>query len=96
MRNVVMKYYPSIDYVLIARVQDDDSVYEYVAAFNYDDEDGTWAQGHYFSELDNAIEYLNEKCEERHKEVIEQYENDPMVHEGWAQQDLIDSYRRER
>lgn len=43
-----------------------------------------------------AIAYLNGLCEERHKEVIEQYENDPMVHEGWAQQDLIDSYRRER
>lgn len=96
MRNVVMKYYPSIDYVLIARVQDDDSVYEYVAAFNYDDEDGTWGQGHYFHELDYAIAYLNGLCEERHKGVIEQYENDPMVHEGWAQQDLIDSYRRER
>lgn len=95
MRNIVMKRYPPINYVLIARVQDDDSVYEYVAAFNYD-EDGTWGQGHYFHELDYAIAYLNGLCEERHKEVIEQYENDPMVHEGWAQQDLIDSYRRER
>lgn len=34
--------------------------------------------------------------EEEHERFIEEYENNPMVCEGWAQQDLIDMYRRER
>jgi hypothetical protein len=34
--------------------------------------------------------------EEEHERFIEEYENDPMTCEGWAQQDLIDMYRRER
>ncbi len=33
---------------------------------------------------------------EETQQVIEDYENSPETHLGWAQQDLIDSYRRER
>lgn len=33
---------------------------------------------------------------EEQERFIEEYENNPMVCEGWAQQDLIDMYRRER
>ena len=33
---------------------------------------------------------------ELHKQFVEEYENRPDVQAGWAQQDLIDSYRRER
>lgn len=29
-------------------------------------------------------------------EFIETYEDDPYVQDGWHQQDIIDSYRRER
>ena len=41
------------------------------------------------------IEYHKAKAME-HARMIEEYENDPAVHEGWAQQDMIDMYRRER
>lgn len=30
------------------------------------------------------------------EERIEDYENDPLVQDGWHQQDIIDMYRRER
>lgn len=33
---------------------------------------------------------------EQEVEFIEAYENDPRVQYGWAQQDLIESYRFER
>lgn len=36
----------------------------YVVAFCYDEEDGTWTQGHYFNDLKSAVEFL--------------YENDPL------------------
>lgn len=35
-------------------------------------------------------------CEEENKFDIEEYENNPEIQLGWAQQDLMDSYRRER
>nr|DAZ79282.1 MAG TPA: hypothetical protein [Caudoviricetes sp.] len=35
----------------------------YVVAFCYDEEEGTWAQGHYFNDLKSAVNFL--------------YENDP-------------------
>lgn len=34
--------------------------------------------------------------EEAEAAFFESYENDPMIQEGWQQQDLIDMYRRER
>jgi hypothetical protein len=46
--------------------------------------------------------HLNEGCTceadaaEIHNRFVEDYENRPDVQAGWAQQDLIDSYRRER
>lgn len=45
---------------------------------------------------------LTENCEceriaqEEHERFLEDYYNDPMVQEGWRQQDIIDMYRRER
>ena len=33
---------------------------------------------------------------EMHEAFLENYYDDPMVHEGWAQQDVIDLYRFER
>lgn len=38
-------------------VNPDNSVTPYVAAWMYDEEDGTWAQGHYFKDLHDAMEY---------------------------------------
>ena len=34
--------------------------------------------------------------EEAHEAFMEDYENDPLVQDGWHQQDIIDMYRRER
>lgn len=50
-------------------------------------------------ELEELKEQIKEEMRFRAQEqadFIERYENDPMVNEGWAQQDLIDMYRRER
>ena len=35
-------------------------------------------------------------CAEKKEQFLEDYYNDPMVQAGWAQQDVIDMYRRER
>ena len=50
-------------------------------------------------ELEELREQIKQEMifrEEEHERFIEEYENDPMTCEGWAQQDLIDMYRRER
>ena len=45
---------------------------------------------------------LTEECEceriaaEQAERFLDDYYSDPLVNEGWAQQDLIDMYRRER
>lgn len=47
-------------------------------------------------------ELLNAGCDcervaaEEHKRFMEDYNNNPMVQQGWHQQDLIDMHRRER
>lgn len=49
-------------------------------------------------ELEELKEQIKEEMifrEEEHERFIEEYENNPMVCEGWAQQDLI-GIRRER
>ncbi len=33
---------------------------------------------------------------EEHERFLRDYESDPMVNDGWCQQDVIDMYRRER
>ena len=35
-------------------------------------------------------------CEEDHERFLEDYYSDPVVCDGWVQQDTIDMYRRER
>jgi len=50
-------------------------------------------------ELEELKEQIKQEMifrEEEHDRFIEEYENNPLVCEGWAQQDLIDMYRRER
>lgn len=44
---------------------------------------------------EELLEELTRRDEER-LSFIEHYENDPATYEGWTQQDLIDTYRRER
>ena len=45
--------------------------------------------------LENGCECERLAAEEA-AQLIEDYENDPIVQEGWRQQDIIDMYRRER
>lgn len=45
--------------------------------------------------IENGYECERLAAEEM-QEFIEDYESDPMVQEGWRQQDIIDMYRRER
>lgn len=50
-------------------------------------------------ELEDLKEQIKQEMifrQEEHDRFIEEYENNPMTCEGWAQQDLIDMYRRER
>ena len=45
---------------------------------------------------EEAEQQWNEAVAERHEQFLYSYYNDPIVNEGWAQQDVIDMYRRER
>ena len=50
----------------------------------------------YCGELLTAGCDCEREAAEAHEQFIEDYENSPETQYGWAQQDLIDSYRRER
>lgn len=50
-------------------------------------------------ELEELKEQIKDEMifrEEEHARILIDYENDPIVCDGWAQQDLIDMYRHER
>lgn len=95
MKNIVLNAWKSIDYTLIARVNDNGEVHEFVAAYAYDETDGTWCQGHYFEKMNDAMAYINGLVDEHIEQIQEQYFNDPEVQRGFHQQDIIDMYRAE-
>lgn len=78
-KNIILQNYPSIDYVLIARVREDETVKEFVAAWGYDDKTKSWSQGHYFVDLYEAMEYIKKLITEK-----AQKSNDgKSPHKGW-------------
>lgn len=62
MNFTVLEKYPEIDYVLVYRPE---AVDKFVAAWHYDEERGSWGQGHYFNKLRNAVNYINDKYAEK-------------------------------
>ena len=44
----------------------------------------------------DALEEWDRYQVEKAERFREEYDNDPVIQAGWAQQDLIDMYRRER
>lgn len=46
--------------------------------------------------VNNQVDYYEEDSYDEPYPYEEEYWDDPCVAEGWAQQDVIDSYRRER
>ena len=61
MKNIILEQFKEIDYTLIARVKEDNTVHEFVAAWRYDKESDSWEQGHYFKNVKDAIRYMDEK-----------------------------------
>ena len=59
MKNLVLRKMG--EYTLIARVKEDNTVHEYVVAWCYDSESDSWCQGHYFSYLEDATYYMENK-----------------------------------
>ena len=59
MKNLVLK--TKGDYTLVARVRDNFTVYEYVVAWCYDEKSDSWCQGHYFSDIEEAVRYFKYK-----------------------------------
>lgn len=51
------------------------------------------SEGYSNSEINSEISRTMAEAQE---DFIGAYENDPLVQEGWHQQDVIDMYRRER
>ena len=58
MKNVFMRQLE--DYTLLARMNEDNfKIYEYVVAYCYDEKSDSWAQGHYFEHVADAIKFMN-------------------------------------
>lgn len=55
--------------------------------------DALRAEGFDDSEINREISRAMIEAE---RDFIEAYEDDPLVQDGWHQQDIIDMYRRER
>ena len=55
---VLLEEYPEIDYALVWR---DSKLSPFVAAWGLDKATGSWCQGHYFTKLNDAMEYINNK-----------------------------------
>lgn len=64
MANKVLKLFPEIDYALVERTNEKGEVYEWVCAWAYDEETNSWGQGHYFFDLKDAYEYIQDKLDE--------------------------------
>ncbi len=70
---LILEEYPEIDYTLLIR----DAKYEpYVAAWAYNKEGHYWGQGHYFSSLLDATNYINNKLA---KHAINKREDVPQI-----------------
>lgn len=54
--NIVLDKYDK--YTILKR---DTTFQPFIVAYNYDELDGTWQQGHYFNSLISAVEYVKEK-----------------------------------
>ena len=60
MKNVFMRQLE--DYTLLARMNEDNfKIYEYVVAYCYDEKSDSWAQGHYFQSVADAVQFMNYK-----------------------------------
>lgn len=59
MKNLVLR--EQGDYTLIVIVGTDFEVKEYVVAWLYNSDSDRWSQGHYFSDLESAIQYMVSK-----------------------------------
>ena len=44
-------------YTIVARIREDGTIKEFVAAYGYDDTTGTWGQGNYFTKLEYAVDF---------------------------------------
>ena len=49
------------DTYLIARIKPDGKICEFVLCRSYNQESDEWYWGHYFQELDDALNYFNQK-----------------------------------
>ena len=60
-RDKLIAQYPLVDYALVKR----EATYDpWIAAYHYDDSDGTWGQGHYFQTEEDALDWIRRKYEE--------------------------------
>ena len=59
--NMIVERFPSINYVLLKRKSD---FMPWIAAWKYCDTNGTWGQGHYFNNKEDALEYIDELLKE--------------------------------
>lgn len=93
MKNLVLKI--DGEYALIARVREDGTVHEYVVAWCYKKETDSWGQGHYFSDIVEAVCYFDKGLEQKlrlHKLI--KVLTDPDVDE-YEKEDEYDNFMRD-
>ncbi len=77
----VLERYPKIDYVIVHWPEN--TLTPWVAAWGYDEEKGSWCQGHYFCELKDAMKYILRKLGET-KKIYEVFEANAYGEDKWC------------
>lgn len=67
--NTIIERYPEINYVLVNRGT---AWQPWVAAWNYNEEDGSWGNGHYFCSIIEAVMYIKKLRDEQHDRELEE------------------------
>lgn len=57
-KNLVLSKNEVKSYTLLARLKEDGTVREYCVAWKFNAETDSWGQGHYFSRLEDAMDYM--------------------------------------
>ena len=62
----VLQTFPEIDYALLVR----EAKYEpFVAAYGWDEQNVTWSQGHYFSDILDATRWIQKKLDDKNGRI---------------------------
>lgn len=93
---VVLEKFPEINYALLVR----EAKYEpFVAAWDWDEQSVSWAQGHYFSDILDACAWIQSKIDAKSDKITYERMSEIATNalhelEEWAGVDGFDDFKR--